>query len=94
MIEVTRLNGLVVVINADLIQFIEATPDTVISLSTGEKIMVREAVAEVAERARHYQQLLCRAAGECRRARLPAPPGNSDSGRGCRWEEGEAEGGR
>ena len=55
MIEVTRLNGLPVVINADLIKFIEATPDTLISLTSGEKIMVREPVNLVTERVLKYR---------------------------------------
>jgi len=55
MIEVTRLNGLPMVVNADLIKFVEATPDTLISLTTGEKIMVREPVELVTERARAYR---------------------------------------
>jgi len=54
-IEVTRLNGLPVVINADLIKFIEATPDTLISLTSGEKIMVREPVNLVTERVLKYR---------------------------------------
>jgi len=58
MIEVTRLNGLPVVINADLIKFVEATPDTLISLTTGEKIMVREPVDLVTERAKAYRHHL------------------------------------
>jgi flagellar protein FlbD len=54
-IQVTRLNGLPVIINADLIKFIEATPDTLISLTTGEKIMVREPVEVVAQLAVRYR---------------------------------------
>lgn len=50
MIELTRLNGSVFVLNADLIETIEATPDTVISLVTGKKYVVREKVAEVIDR--------------------------------------------
>lgn len=56
MIQVTRLNGLPVIVNADLIKFIEATPDTLISLTTGEKIMVKEPVELVAERVLAYRQ--------------------------------------
>ncbi|NIR03643.1 MAG: flagellar protein FlbD, partial [Gemmatimonadales bacterium] len=41
--------------NADLIKFIEATPDTLISLTSGEKIMVREPVELVAERVLKYR---------------------------------------
>jgi len=54
-IQVTRLNGLPVIINADLIKFVEATPDTLISLTTGEKIMVKEPVEQVALLATKYR---------------------------------------
>ena len=59
MIEVTRLNGLSVTVNADLIKFIEATPDTLISLTTGEKLMVKEPVELVARRALRDRQRCC-----------------------------------
>lgn len=60
MIQVTRLNGLPVVVNAELIKFVEATPDTLISLTTGEKIMVKEPVELVAERVLEYRhQVQC-----------------------------------
>ncbi|MDH4180324.1 MAG: flagellar FlbD family protein [Armatimonadota bacterium] len=55
MIQVTRLNGLPLVINADLIKFIESTPDTLISLTSGEKIMVKEPVEVVANLALRYR---------------------------------------
>jgi len=42
MIQVTRLNDTKLVINADLIEFVEEIPDTIISLTTGKKIMVKE----------------------------------------------------
>lgn len=42
MIEVTRLNGSIYFINPDHILTLEATPDTVITLTHGEKLMVRE----------------------------------------------------
>jgi len=47
MVKVTRLNGSEFVVNSDLIEFIEATPDTVITLNTGKKIIVVETVDEV-----------------------------------------------
>ncbi|HEY6466845.1 MAG TPA: flagellar FlbD family protein [Candidatus Acidoferrales bacterium] len=50
MINLTRLNNQPLVVNADLIKFIENAPDTVITLLTGEKIVVRESVAEVLRR--------------------------------------------
>ena len=42
MIEVTRLNGTKILINPDLIEFVEETPDTVISFTTGRKIIVKK----------------------------------------------------
>lgn len=50
MIELTRINDSPLIVNADLIEFIEQTPDTVISLTTGKKLMVREPVSEVVNR--------------------------------------------
>ena len=50
MIPLTRLNGLPLVINSDLIKLIENTPDTVISLVNGEKIVVRETSEQILEK--------------------------------------------
>ncbi len=50
MIHLTRLNNQPLVVNADLIKFIENAPDTVITLLTGEKLVVRESVKEVLKR--------------------------------------------
>ena len=50
MIPVRRLNGRDLIVNADLIKTIEATPDTVLTLVTGEKLMVLDSVEEVLER--------------------------------------------
>ena len=50
MIKVTRLNGIPFVINAELIQFIEETPDTVITMTTHEKVLVKESADEVIRR--------------------------------------------
>jgi len=47
MIQVTRLNHVPLVLNSDLIEFVEVTPDTVITLTTREKIRVRESAEEV-----------------------------------------------
>ncbi len=49
MIKVTRINDSQLVINADLIEFIESTPDTIISLTTGKKVMVKESIDEIIE---------------------------------------------
>ncbi|HHF09121.1 MAG: flagellar FlbD family protein [Candidatus Atribacteria bacterium] len=50
MITVTRFNGSVFVVNSDLIETIEATPDTVITLVTGKKYVVQEKVEEIIEK--------------------------------------------
>jgi flagellar protein FlbD len=50
MIHVTRINRVPLVINADLIEHIEATPDTVISLTNGQKFIVLEDTEEVIRR--------------------------------------------
>jgi flagellar protein FlbD len=50
MIQVTRINHLPLVLNADLIEHMEATPDTVISLTNGQKLVVLESVDEVVKR--------------------------------------------
>ncbi len=58
MIRLTRLNHEAMVLNADLIEHIEVTPDTVISLTTGEKIMVLETAEEVVERVAEFRRLV------------------------------------
>ena len=50
MIKVTRLNGQLIVLNADLIEFVEEIPDTIISLTTGKKIMVQENAEQIIEK--------------------------------------------
>jgi len=49
MIKLTRLNNQPLMVNSDLIKFIENTPDTVITLITGEKVVVLETAKEVLE---------------------------------------------
>ncbi|MCL4191008.1 MAG: flagellar FlbD family protein [Thermoguttaceae bacterium] len=56
MIKLTHLGGEPFVLNADLIQYIEARPDTFITLTTGERLVVRESIDEVLRRAVAYQQ--------------------------------------
>lgn len=50
MIHLTRLNHVPLVLNADLIEHIETTPDTVISLTNGQKFLVLEPSEEIIER--------------------------------------------
>lgn len=50
MIRLTRLNSHALTINSDLIKFIENAPDTVLTLTSGEKIVVRESTDDVLQR--------------------------------------------
>lgn len=54
MIAVTRLNGSRLYINALLIETVEQTPDTLITLTTGKKYMVTENSSDVIRSIRHY----------------------------------------
>ncbi len=54
MITLTRLDKRVIVLNAELIKMLEATPDTIITLINGDTMVVRESVDEVVERAIDY----------------------------------------
>ena len=56
MIKVTRLNESELVINADLIEFVEAIPETIISLTTGKKIMVKETVDDIIGRVAEFER--------------------------------------
>ena len=56
MINVTRLDGQPIVVNADLVLTVESTPDTVIGLVTGARLLVKEPVEEVVARAVAYRQ--------------------------------------
>ncbi len=56
MITLTRLNGRVLVVNAELIKMIEATPDTIITFVNGDTVVVLEPVDEVARLAVDYQR--------------------------------------
>jgi flagellar protein FlbD len=58
MIRLTRLNHVPLILNSDLIEHIEVTPDTVISLTTGQKLMVLESAEEVVERIRDFRRAL------------------------------------
>jgi len=62
MIELTRLNGHKIAVNCDLIRFAEVSPDTVLTLVTGEKLIVRETCAEVTSLAFNHRAELLRAA--------------------------------
>lgn len=58
MIELTRLNGKPMVLNSDLIKTAEASPDTMLTLINGEKLIVREDLCEIVARTLAYRAQL------------------------------------
>ena len=56
MIDVTRMNGSLLTINNHLIEMVEETPDTVITLTTGKKIIVKESRQEVKNLVKLYEK--------------------------------------
>jgi flagellar protein FlbD len=56
MIRLTHLTGEPFLLNAELIRYVEARPDTFITLTTGDRMVVKEPMDEVLERAVAYQQ--------------------------------------
>ena len=81
MIQLTRLNGIPIVLNSDLIKTAEASPDTMLTLINGEKIIVREACDEVTERVLAYRARLM--AAVARRLRGRTATGGIDCEPGC-----------
>jgi flagellar protein FlbD len=58
MIKVTRLNHTPLILNSDLIEHIEITPDTVITLTSGQKFMVLESNQEIVEKVIAFRKSL------------------------------------
>lgn len=56
MIRLTKLNRSLLALNAELIKTVENAPDTVITLTTGDKVIVRETMAEVIEKVCAYRR--------------------------------------
>ncbi len=55
MIRIRRLNNTEFILNCELIEFIEETPDTVITLTTGKKVVVKETAEEIIKRIIEYK---------------------------------------
>jgi flagellar protein FlbD len=55
-IELHRLQNQKIIVNADLIEFLESTPDTIVSTTTGKKIIVKESVEEVIQKVVAYKR--------------------------------------
>ncbi|MBI4801260.1 MAG: flagellar FlbD family protein [Elusimicrobia bacterium] len=56
MIKLQKLNGVDVIVNADLIESIEAAPDTVINLATGNRFLVKNSVDDVVAKVVEYKK--------------------------------------
>jgi flagellar protein FlbD len=62
LIELTRLNGQKLFVNCDLLKYAEASPDTVLTLLTGDKLVVRESCEQVMALALNYRARMLSAA--------------------------------
>lgn len=78
MIPLTRPDGSVLLVNPDRIETIEETPDSVITLADGKKLLVREPAAEIAERFRAYQKSIRSATSRFGGRRHSDPPSAHD----------------
>ena len=58
MIVLTKINKAPIAVNADLIQYIEETPDTVITMTNDDKVVVQEAMEEIIHKVVHYRRLI------------------------------------
>ncbi|MCZ7626210.1 MAG: flagellar protein FlbD [Candidatus Methylomirabilota bacterium] len=58
MVKLSRINGVEVTVNAELIETVEATPDTIVSLTTGKRLIVVESVDQVVEKVIAYRRAL------------------------------------
>ncbi|UCD58567.1 MAG: flagellar FlbD family protein [Candidatus Hydrogenedentota bacterium] len=57
MIKLTRFDGSEIAVNAELVKFVEAAPDTIVTLTSDQKLLVLETVDEVIERVIEYKRL-------------------------------------
>jgi flagellar protein FlbD len=71
MIQLTRLNHVPLIVNSDLIEQVEVTPDTVITLTTGQKILVLESADDVVERVIRFRKAILSENGCRLRTELP-----------------------
>ena len=60
MIELTRINGTKVLVNPDLMELVEETPDTVVAFTTGRKIIVKESRQEIKNLVKSYRKIFLR----------------------------------
>ena len=56
MVELTRVNGTKILVNPDLMELVEETPDTVVAFTTGRKIIVKESRQEIKNLVKSYRK--------------------------------------
>ncbi|NSW82416.1 MAG: flagellar FlbD family protein [Syntrophothermus sp.] len=56
MLRLTRLNGEKIILNPEMVEYLEETPDTVITLTTGKKLVVRESISRISEEMIRYKR--------------------------------------
>ena len=87
MIQLTRLNNQPLIVNSDLIKFVEHAPDTVLTLVTGEKVVVRETSDEVLQKISSFRRLILAGLSPDQAAQAAANPPTLPP---SRHEEGES----
>lgn len=58
MIQLTKINGHQITLNPDLIEYVEETPDTVITLTNNDKIIVKDRMAEIIDKVVRYRRMV------------------------------------
>lgn len=58
MIQLTKINGAGIVMNPDLIEYIEETPDTVITITNGDKVVVKDRMVDIIDKVVRYRRLI------------------------------------
>jgi flagellar protein FlbD len=58
MIQLTKINGAGIVVNPDLIEYIEETPDTVITITNGDKVVVKDRMVDIIDKVVRYRRLI------------------------------------
>jgi flagellar protein FlbD len=75
MIRLTRINHVPLVLNSDLIEHVEITPDTVIAMTSGQKFLVLESADEVIERVIDFRRTIGTWPGKLSTCEDPKPDG-------------------
>jgi flagellar protein FlbD len=58
MIVLTKINKAPITVNADLIQYIEETPDTIITMTNNDKVVVQDSMEDIIQKIVHYRRLI------------------------------------